>query len=241
MQDSKLDKHLSGAYKFNIKDLLSRASQLSRENTFTIFTALAFILALTILFCFILFNIFGIASLEQLVTSQDSGLAVSFLVYNVMLAPMWGGIVMMSVSSVRKQKPTTMMVFAFFIFLPQLGLVSVLVDTLAQVGLQLFLLPAFYVYMASTFIVPLVIDKRLHPFKAIRLSVKMTNAYLFPMALIYLIFLALMIAGFLSLFIGFIWIVPFIYNVKALLYQDLFCFESEVENKQQEPTDIFNA
>lgn len=241
MQDSQLDNHFNGKYKFDIKELTSRASQLSRENTFAIFTSLALMISLTILFCFVLFSVYGIESIEQLVTSEDSGLAISFLVYNIALAPMWGGIAMMALFSARGQKANTLMVFSFFSFLPQLGLVSVLVDTLAQLGLQMFFVPAFYVYMASTFIVPLIIDKKIHPFKAIVLSVKMTNAYLFPMALVYLIFLALMIAGFLSLFIGFIWIIPFIYNVKAILYQDLFCVESTISSEQEEPTDIFNA
>lgn len=241
MQESQLEKHLNGGYTFDIKRIVSRASQLSRVNTFTIFTSLALMMTLTILFCLILFSVYDIASVEQLITAQDSGLGVSLLLFNIALAPMWGGIAMISLYSVREQKATAMMVFSFFAFLPQLGLISLLVDTLAQLGLQLLFIPAFYVYMASTFIVPLIIDKRLHPFKAIALSVKMTNAYLFPMALVYLSFLALIIAGFLSLFIGFIWIIPFIYNVRAVLYNDLFHSASDSVDTKQETTDIFNA
>ncbi|WP_427397303.1 hypothetical protein [Glaciecola sp. 1036] len=225
----------------DVRKLFERALVLSKQNTFTLFQGLVVILAVTMIFSVYVVNTFNISSIEDIQKIEDPSFSLAFFFYTLIISPMWAGILMMSLTSARKLKPSPFQIFQYFKFLPALGLVAVVIDLLTQIGLMLLVLPAFYVYMVSTFIVPLITDKQLGPLKAAILSVKMTHQHFNKIALLYLIFFGLMLAGFASLGLGFIWILPYIHNVKAILYQDLFCKTLTTEINRPETTGVFDA
>jgi uncharacterized membrane protein len=113
--------------------------------------------------------------------------------------------------------------------------------------MMLLVAPAFYVFMATTFTLPLIADKQLTPFTAISLSVRMTNAYLFQMTVIFLIFLALFIGVIITFGFALLWVGPYFFNVKAVLYTELFCSNEPTgskeakEAKESGDTGVFDA
>jgi uncharacterized membrane protein len=112
--------------------------------------------------------------------------------------------------------------------LPALALASVCIDILFAIGISLFVIPGFYVFAATTFTLPLIADKKMRPLSAIMYSIKMSNVYIWKMLQLHLIFLAMLFVVLISFGFAYIWIGPLYFNVKAVLYQDLFCVSETV-------------
>jgi len=148
---------------------------------------------------------------------------------------------MLAISTVRGQETKVMNVFSYVSSILPLGVATMLISIASSLGMQLLLLPGFYVMMASSFAYPLIIDKRLTPISAILLSARMTNAYLFQMSMIFLVFVALFIATAFTFGLALIWVGPYFYNVKAVLYTELFCSKEEQPMEEKQQPGVFNA
>ena len=163
--------------------------------------------------------------------------AIMELVLTFLLAPLWTGVSMLAIRYKRGEKPSFTSIFYYYRHIVILALAALFVSMLTTLGISVYVIPGFYLFTATTFTLPLMADKKLNPLEAVLASIKMTNKYLWKMLMVYGIFVGLLLIVLLSFGFAYLWIGPFYFNVKAILYQDLFC---EDETKTENQPDDFN-
>ena len=227
MSDNRQQFPMKKDYDFTFSTLFKRAFKLSELNNWVLAQALLCIVAITTVIYLIFFEVYEFNSIEQLLDpengiTQTQQLSIKIVIVFV-LSPLWTGVNMLAIFFVRKQKAKTTDIFWYYKLLPQLVVASLLISIFLNLGVALFLLPGFYVFTATTFTLPLMADKKLGPISAIIYSVRVVNMHLQKMLLLFLLFFIMMIVVVLSLGFAYLWIGPLYFNVKAILYQDLFC------------------
>jgi hypothetical protein len=237
----------NGGYDFDIKSILKRARTLSSQNNWTLVLALACIWATTLAIYLVYIDAFGITDIALLITPESpltqTQQVMIELTLTFALAPLWTGVNMLAINTMRDKSIPVFSIFQYFRLLPALALASICVDILFTFGFTLFFIPGFYIFAVTTFTLPLIADKKIRPLQAIMCSIKMSNVYIWKMLQLYLIFLAMLVLVFISFGIAYLWIGPLYFNAKAVLYQDLFCVnqssgsdESSIKNEG-----LFNA
>lgn len=234
-------------YNFDIKQLLSRGYSLSAKNNWTIAQLLLCILVITFSVYFIFIDAYGITNIESLL-NENSPLLVSQqatieLTLTCLLAPLWAGAAMLAIRSNRAEKPAVTDAFQYYKQFIMLAAASVILSISFTFGLSLYVLPGFYIFTATTFTLPLIIDKKLSPISAIFASIRMTNNYLPKMLALYGVFLLMFLLVLLSFGIAYLWVGPLYFNVKAILYEDLFCEtpSNNDESNEIKKSGVFNA
>ena len=245
--EAHIQRMLEKQYDFDVKFVLSKARELSSVNNLTIVLAMLALALVAMLIGYVIIYSFNInaTTIEDLTKDianlSDAQIVITNLSSNIVLAPLFAGLAMLAISTVRGQETKVMNVFSYVSSILPLGVATMLISIATSLGMQLLLLPGFYVMMASSFAYPLIIDKRLTPISAILLSARMTNAYLFQMSMIFLVFVALFIATAFTFGLALIWVGPYFYNVKAVLYTELFCSKEEQPMEEKQQPGVFNA
>jgi uncharacterized membrane protein len=111
-----------------------------------------------------------------------------------------------------------------------LVLAAIMITALVNVGMTLLLLPGVYLAMATGFSLPLLVEKKLTPSKSILFSLKVFNIYWRQLVLFYMFFIFLFLLGAFTFGIAYIWIIPFYFNSKGVLYRQLFGIEGQSDS-----------
>lgn len=221
----------NGQYDFDVKEVLGRAVKLVAINNWVLAQSLICILLITFFVYFIFLNAYNITDFSGLAEGVSplsvSQQAMIELTLTCLLAPLWAGVGLLAIRSNRGEKPSFTDIFFYYRMIIGLSIASLIVSLLFTLGLSLYVIPGFYLFVATTFTLPLMADKQMRPLAAIIYSVKMTNVYLWKMLTIYSIFLLLLVVVLLSFGFAYLWVGPFYFNVKAILYEDLFCSPRE--------------
>lgn len=239
--DAHIKRMLAKEYNFDVKHVLVRARELSSTNNWTLVQGLLLLIAVAMLLGFIFVQAFDIKTPEDVQLMTHTQGAVASLVVNVVLAPIFAGIAMLAITTAKGLVAKSINVFSYVSYILPLGVATLLISIATDIGMMLLVLPAFYIFMATTFTLPLIVDKHLTPFSAIFLSIKMTNTYLFQMTIIFLIFMALFVGVVLTFGFALIWVGPYFFNVKAVLYTELFCSNETQEDVPMKDTGVFDA
>jgi uncharacterized protein YacL len=124
--------------------------------------------------------------------------------------------------------------------------------------MSLFYLPGIYLAVSLSLVLPLVVEKNLSPLKAIILSLQVTRFQWFKLLAIYtLLFLALLISflplvilaktqlsviGVIILLVSLTFIAPLFYNVKGILYREIFGMQlAESDATSNQTNETFSA
>lgn len=209
---------------------------MTKRNIFLLARALVTIISLGVVVILILFDAYGISDIAKIASGeivltipQQLGIDLSL---TVILAPLWTGISMAAVFSNRSIRVSFTSIFSFFRLLPLVAIAYLLVNTSFELGLRLLLIPGFYIFVATTFTLILIADKGLRPFQAIWWSVKAVNHYIAPMLLIFSCFFLMLILVFFTFGLAYLYVGPLYFNIKAILYEAIFCHESDIEEGQ---------
>ncbi len=127
----------------------------------------------------------------------------------------------MGVNQARGIKTTVFTIFQYFPLLFLVALTQLVTSILVQLGLVLLLLPGIYFYVASSFALMLVADRKMTPISAIILSCRVFNAYWTQISAIFGVFVLLFASVPLTLGFSLIWVLPFYFSMMGLLYQEL--------------------
>jgi uncharacterized membrane protein len=236
-----IQRMLDKEYELDIKQVLVQARELSSKNNWILVLGILVLIAVAMTLGFIFISVFDISDPESVQNLSHTENAIASLVINVVLAPLFAGLSMLAITSARGLQAKAVNVFAYVSYILPLGVATLLVSIAMDIGMLLLVLPAFYVFMATTFCLPLIVDKGLSPISAIWLSIRMVNAYLFPVTIIFLIFIALMVGVILTFGFAYIWVGPYFFNVRAVLYTTLFCSANEDEGKELNDSGVFDA
>ncbi|NMH61044.1 hypothetical protein [Alteromonas ponticola] len=217
--DDHTGRALRGQYEFDFTNLIKRSAATCKARFPTVFRACLILVAVIASLVFILLNFVGIEAVQNLTPLQQSVLDVVGI---FILSPLIAGLWMICIRCVRGQTAQPSQIVSFYSLGLALGLAQLVISTLVQVGLALFILPGIYLFIASSFTLPLMVDRKMRIADALILSCKMVNQYLTGFLAVYGLFTVLFFLSLLTFGIALVLVMPFYYVTLALLYNDLF-------------------
>lgn len=218
-QKGDLDRALEGDYSFDVKAVLKEGWALTKLDN----SALLFGMLFVFLVAFIVVSLAQFFAAQRAIELHDPYFLLgSQVVLTVVTAPFTAALVMMGINNSIGGKSKFSHLFNFvnrtFILLIAILMTSILVD----LGLRLLLIPGIYLFIATGFVIPLILDKGLLPSRALVVSIKVVTFQWLNFIKLYAFFALLFLLVVVTFGIALIWVAPFYYNVKGLLYRDIF-------------------
>ena len=216
-----LQRALAGQYKFDLKALFSESQALYKNNLGVLLRATGVLMAIGIGVTFLMFNLLGLdmTSVESMQSSRAGMLDIIML---VVMSPLLVGFRMIGVKIAAGQQPQVAELTRYFAFILVLVAANLLISLLVQIGLNLLILPGFYLYMVTQFAVVLLVNRRAGLLQSIVLSARVVNRYLLPFTLILLVFLLMFVLVFVTIGLAILWVGPVYSLLMGRLYVDLF-------------------
>lgn len=229
-----------GEYSIDIRNVLFEAWQQTLKSRLSINLGLFLILLLGMLVSFFVSNFFGGIELviEQAQEQNSQALQLVNAIVTIAVWPFIAGVEMMGVYHAIEKPTKTNMVLSFLNRGSWVALCALLTSILISIGFQLLVLPGLLLAVLLSLTIPLVVEKKFTPMQAIIVSIKalrfkiwslLAIYFVLCMALISLLFpIALLLNTSLAplaimVFIyGLSYIAPWYYNVKGILYREIF-------------------
>ncbi|MEC6797377.1 hypothetical protein VXS03_09955 [Photobacterium sp. S4TG1] len=141
---------------------------------------------------------------------------------DVLIAPLYVGVSLMALNhSVGLPTKPSQIVKGFSFTLVSI-ITMLLISSIQGIGSSIFPLVGLFLTMALSMAILLVCEKRVTPIKAIQYSFMATVRKVMPMTAIYLIVMIFFFMSIATAGIGLIWTLPFFFNVKAIIYRNMF-------------------
>ncbi|MBF7072839.1 hypothetical protein ISG33_05410 [Glaciecola sp. MH2013] len=218
---------LDGKYQLDIKSLIDRANSASKQNMSTLLLALLTCFFIIMVYAIGFLSVTGVETPEQLELLAPEKIYIAQIMLVCITAPIFVALTMIGVKTERKESVRVGILFSYFSSLLFLAVATILVSFLTQIGLALLWVPGLYIMVTTSFTQTLIVDKGLSPISALILSVKVSNVYLLKLIQLYLLFLIMFIGVIITFGFALIWVGPLYFNIKAILYNDLFQQKSE--------------
>jgi len=250
-----IEKSLQGQYTIDVSSVLKEAWQLTLRSRIAINLGLLFTLVLGIVVSFLISSTMG--GIEQVISDPQSttllNIAVTMIIY-----PFLVGVEMMGVFHAVGIKTNSKLVFSFLNRGSWVAVCALLTSVLVTLGMSLFFLPGIYLAVALSLVLPLVVEKKLSPIKAISLSLQVTRFQWIKLLAIYtFLFIALFLSllplvilaetqlsvvGVVIFLFSLTFLAPLFYNVKGILYREIFGMQLlAVDVKSNQTSDTFSA
>ncbi|MBL0711497.1 MAG: hypothetical protein JJV99_10855 [Colwellia sp.] len=246
---------LQGDYQINIKAILIEAWQLTLKSRLAINIGLLFSLLLGMLISFLVSDYFG--GIESVLENPQKSMLLNIIV-TIAIWPFIAGVEMMGVLHSIGIKSHAKMIFSFLQRANWVVLCALLTSILISFGFQLFIVPGIFLAITLSLTIPLVLEKKMPPIKAITLSIQALRFKFWSLFAIYFILLLLLVAlffplalllnstlapiGFIIFLFGITYLAPLFYNTKGILYREIFGVNlvtdeaiSEFRQKTNEP------
>lgn len=230
-----IENALKGDYQVDVKAILSEAWQQTLKSRLAINLGLLFSLLLGMLVSFIASSYLG--GVEAVIADPQASMLLNVIV-TIAVWPFIGGVEMMGVQHAVGMKTDVKMTFAFLQRASWVVLCAIFTSVLISIGFKLFVVPGIFLAVTLSLTIPLVIEKKMTPMKAIILSVQtlrfkfLSILYLYFILFLSLVLLFLPLAlllessfaplGIMVLLVGVSFLAPLFYNVKGILYREIF-------------------
>ncbi|KXI22647.1 hypothetical protein [Photobacterium sanguinicancri] len=141
---------------------------------------------------------------------------------DVLSAPLYVGVSLMALNhAVGLPSKPSHLVKGFPFALVSI-ITMLLTSSIQGIGSTLFPLIGLFMSMAFGMAIILVCEKRTTPLKAIQYSLMATVRKLMPITAIYLVVMIMFMISFATAGLGLLWTIPFFFNVKGIIYRNLF-------------------
>lgn len=214
-----LESALKGDYSFDLKSVFEEGWRLTQTDKSSIVQGMLVVVMVALFVMMIAANIAEQKGIELEDPSFRFGLD---MIMAILLAPLTAALMMMGIKSSVGVKNHFSDLFLFINRTLVLTITVVMTTALVQVGLLLLLLPGLYLMIATGFAIPLVLERNMLPAKAIFTSIKVVNYQWLTFVKLYAVFFLLLLLVLVTFGIAMIWVAPFYYNVKGVLYRDIF-------------------
>jgi hypothetical protein len=230
-----VERAVKGEYSIDVKAVLSEAWQHTIKSRMSINVALLLVLIFGMMVSFIASSFFGGI---ELVIKDPQLLQLINVIVTIAVWPFIAGIEMMGVYHAINRPTKSKMALSFLHRGSWVALCALLTSILISIGFQLLIVPGVLLAVLLSLTVPLVVEKKLTPVQAIVLSIKALRFKIVPLLSIYIVlFLALIgltlpIAlliesslaplGIVVFLFGFSYLAPWYYNIKGVLYREIF-------------------
>ncbi len=226
-----IEKAIAGNVELNPVNIIREALQNTIKH-FVAFSPAILLLSFSYMAVFFVILKFQIGSLDVLfnailgktkITAELSyAIFAAGLITQVAVSPLIAGASLIGMSHAAGFKCNVNYIFKGLSSAGMVALVTILSEVLQ--GLANIYLPIFALYlsMAFGFSVLLVCEKKLSPFKALLYSFRATNKKIASMLLIHLVMMLALVIGIAMYGIGLVVVIPFIFNVKGIIYRNMF-------------------
>ena len=250
-----IEKSLQGQYSIDVPSVFKEAWQLTLRSRISINLGLLFTLVLGIVVSFMVSNTMG--GIEQVIKDPQATTLLNIVV-TMIIYPFLVGVEMMGIFHAVGIKTNSKMIFSFLRRGCWVAVCALLTSIFVTLGMQLLYVPGIYLAVALSLALPLVVEKKLSPIKAIMISVQATRFQWFKLFTIYTLlivalFLSLLplvilaetqlsIVGVMFFLFAITFIAPLFYNVKGILYREIFGMQIRaVDAKPLPVNDSFSA
>ena len=218
-QNASLQKALKGDYEFDVRAVFDEGWKITQKDKWAMLQGLIVVMVIALL----IVELARTLSAQQMLDFNASNVRMATeLVIMICVAPLAAGLMMMGINGSIGGKNKTSDLFHFVHRSLSIIVLSMLISVIVQLGLLLFILPGLYLIIATGFAMPLMLDKGILPARAVVISVKVVNGQWRKFVALYAVFAAMMVLAVLTFGIALIWLAPLYYNVKGILYRDIF-------------------
>ena len=141
---------------------------------------------------------------------------------DVLIAPLYVGVSLMALNhAVGLPSKPSQIVKGFSFTLVSL-ITMLLLSSIQGLGSSVFPLIGLFLTMALSMAFLLVCEKKVSPIKAIQYSFMATIRKVLPMTAIYIVIMLMFFISIATAGIGLIWTLPFFFNVKGIIYRNMF-------------------
>jgi len=230
-----IERALKGDYQIDVKAILTESWQQTLKSRLAINLGLLFSLVLGMLVSFVASSYLG--GIENVIADPQAGMLLNIVV-TIAIWPFMAGVEMMGVQHAVGMKTHAKMIFTFLNRASWVVLSALLTSVLISVGFQLFIAPGIFLAVTLSLTVPLVIEKKMMPMKAVVLSIKTLRFKFFPLLALYSFLLSLLVVlllpfiflldssvaplGIMIFLIGISFLAPLFYNAKGIIYREVF-------------------
>lgn len=213
---------LRGDYHFDLKQVLRSGWELTQIDKASMVQGVIIMIAVALM---VMSAGQYISDLKD-IDPQDPGFRLGLdMLMVILITPLAAGLMMMGINASIGGKNKLSNVFEFVNRSLVITVTAIMTAALVQIGLLFLILPGLYLMVATGFAIPLVLEKKMLPARAIFTSIKVVNHQWLSFVKLYGVFAALFVLVIITFGIAIIWVSPFYYNVKGILYRDIFGVE----------------
>jgi hypothetical protein len=165
---------------------------------------------------------------RELTTDMISSVWLANFTSEVLIAPLYAGASLMGLSHAIGFRSKPRHLLKGLAFALPVTVAICLSATLQSVASMIFPLLSLYIAMVFSMAPLLICEKRVTPIKALSVSFRAVNKKLFQMATIYAVVGVLFLISFATAGFALIWALPFLFNVKGVIYREMFGVGVEV-------------
>ncbi|MCG3863721.1 MULTISPECIES: hypothetical protein [unclassified Photobacterium] len=141
---------------------------------------------------------------------------------DVLIAPLYVGVSLMALNHAVGLPSKPSQIVKGFSFTIVSLITMLLLSSIQGLGSSLFPLVGLFLTMALSMAILLVCEKKVSPIKAIQYSFMATIRKVLPMTAIYIVIMLMFFISIATAGIGLIWTLPFFFNVKGIIYRNMF-------------------
>lgn len=250
---------LSGNYKLNASSIIQEAMKLTQKHFWQFLPAsLVLVTVNVVIFFTVLSLLIGSPSLffdafvgktEMSLDMFSSGQMAMFT-STVLSSPFYAGASLMGLSHAIGFKTKPRHVMKGLTFALTVIIAMCLISLIQRIGSEIMPMLGVFFGVAFSMTILLICEKRLAPFKAMSISFRAIIKKMLPLSLIYLAIALAFILSYATAGIALIWALPFMFNIKGILYREMFGVGIEITVTQEDDNDsssgnndkeVFNA
>ncbi len=241
---------LSGNYELSPVAILQEAWKITLQNFFRFLPAVIILLLSQLAIFFVALQlqlddltviIDALQGKGEITSTITNSIWIANFSADVLSAPLYAGVSLMAMSHAAGLSCRPTQIWKGFQF-AAVASITIMLTSSIQSGMNLIVpLISLYLTMAFAMAILLVCEKKLTPFQALFLSFKATNKKLVPLAGIYLTLFILFVISFMFFGLGLIIVMPLFFNVKGILYRNMFGIKLQISSKNDQNNRVFNA
>ena len=166
--------------------------------------------------------IFGLTAIGADVTTATAVGSVIQMIASLSTMTMFMGIHIMGMRHAENKTVSAGSVFAYFKKVPAILLCYIIMIIMIMLGFVLLVLPAIYLMIAYMYAMPLVVEKNMPAWRALETSRKALTHKWFPFFGLMLLVMLINTLAILTLFIAWIWTIPWGVLTVSMVYTKLF-------------------
>lgn len=236
-----LNTALRGEYQLDVNQILQEGWEITKKSKSNILKGLAVIIMTSLLVSGVVLELSGQENFQEM--SEGDRFLLDIII-TVLLAPIIASLSMMGISHSVGAITRPAYIFHFVAKSLPIVITTLVTTAVVHIGFLLLILPGVYLLVATGFAIPLLLDKQLRPSESVITSIRVVNHQWFAFVKIYLFFLVLGLLSIVTFGIALVWVAPYYYNVKGILYRNVFGVDVHIQTSDDQELradDIFHA